>query len=161
MDVQQAVEIVWESFGSSFCFVSVLQLRVSLICLPHAHRQPWPTVHVNKEAAVWLKRHGNNSVLLWDTLTPSFLSRSSAPLRKSMATSSFSSSHWMTNGSNHLKEKKTFERSNLWMQKRILREHQHILLNCFLTFSEQKKFLKSFSRSEFGYACTDRSLGIN
>lgn len=35
-------------------------------------------------------------------LTPSFLSLSRAPLRKSMATSSFSSSHWITKGSNHL-----------------------------------------------------------
>lgn len=35
-------------------------------------------------------------------LTPSFLSRSKAPCRKSRDTSSFSSSHWMTKGSNHL-----------------------------------------------------------
>lgn len=37
-------------------------------------------------------------------LTPSFLSRSSAPCRKSRDTSSFSSNHWMTKGSNHLEE---------------------------------------------------------
>lgn len=35
-------------------------------------------------------------------LTPSFLSRSSAPCRKSRDTSSFSSNHWITKGSNHL-----------------------------------------------------------
>ncbi len=35
-------------------------------------------------------------------LTPSFLSRSRAPCKKSRDTSSFSSNHWMTNGSNHL-----------------------------------------------------------
>lgn len=39
-----------------------------------------------------------------DVLTPSFLSLSRAPFRKSMATSSFSSSHWMTKGSNHLRD---------------------------------------------------------
>lgn len=38
-------------------------------------------------------------------LTPSFLSLSSAPWRNSIETSSFSSSHCMTNGSNHLKIK--------------------------------------------------------
>jgi hypothetical protein len=37
-------------------------------------------------------------------LTPSFLSRSRAPCRKSRDTSSFSSSHWMTKGSNHLEQ---------------------------------------------------------
>jgi len=35
-------------------------------------------------------------------ITPSFLSLSRAPWRKSRDTSSFSSNHWMTNGSNHL-----------------------------------------------------------
>lgn len=38
-------------------------------------------------------------------LTPSFLSRSSAPCRKSRDTSSFSSSHWITKGSNQLEER--------------------------------------------------------
>lgn len=37
-------------------------------------------------------------------LTPSFLSLSSAPCRKSRDTSSFSSSHWITKGSNQLEE---------------------------------------------------------
>lgn len=37
--------------------------------------------------------------------TPSFLSRSSAPCRKSRDTSSFSSSHWITKGSNQLEER--------------------------------------------------------
>lgn len=39
--------------------------------------------------------------------TPSFLSRSSAPCRKSRDTSSFSSSHWITKGSNQLEERAT------------------------------------------------------
>lgn len=37
--------------------------------------------------------------------TPSFLSLSSAPCRKSRDTSSFSSSHWMTKGSNQLEQR--------------------------------------------------------
>lgn len=43
---------------------------------------------------------GSHSVPI--DLTPSFLSRSSAPCRKSRDTSSFSSNHWITKGSNHL-----------------------------------------------------------
>ncbi len=47
-----------------------------------------------------------------EKLTPSFLSLSRAPLRKSIATSSFSSNHWITNGSNHLQREKTTQQSS-------------------------------------------------
>lgn len=43
-------------------------------------------------------------------LTPSFLSLSKAPCRKSLDTSSFSSNHMTTNGSNQLQDK---ERDNM------------------------------------------------
>lgn len=39
-------------------------------------------------------------------VTPSFLSLSRAPCRKSLETSSFSSNHMMTNGSNQLQKEK-------------------------------------------------------
>lgn len=44
--------------------------------------------------------------ILMTVLTPSFLSLSRAPCRKSLDTSSFSSNHMMTNGSNQLQKKK-------------------------------------------------------
>lgn len=43
--------------------------------------------------------------MLLKTVTPSFLSLSRAPCRKSLDTSSFSSNHMMTNGSNQLQSK--------------------------------------------------------
>lgn len=46
--------------------------------------------------------HSNYNMVMLNRRTPSFLSLSRAPCRKSRETSSFSSSHWITKGSNHL-----------------------------------------------------------
>lgn len=67
---------------------------------------------------------------IWN-LTPSFLSLSKAPCKKSRETSSFSSSHWMTNGSNHLQNPNILT---------------HICATCWLLFLQKWWYLRRVFR---------------
>lgn len=88
-----------------FLFSQFLQLSEITLNLFRTLRN-WNETRNNEPHISYLLRGEKRKwILALPELTPSFLSLPSAPWRNSMDTSSFSSSHCMTKGSNHLGKK--------------------------------------------------------
>lgn len=88
-----------------FLFSQFLQLSEITLNLFRTLRNWNETRNNEPHISCLLRGEKRKWILALPELTPSFLSLPSAPWRNSMDTSSFSSSHCMTKGSNHLEKK--------------------------------------------------------
>lgn len=107
-----------------FLFSQFLQLSEITLNLFRTLRNWNETRNNEPHISCLLRGEKRKWILALPELTPSFLSLPSAPWRNSMDTSSFSSSHCMTKGSNHLEKKNkhvTFPGHQLWWTVVLLR----------------------------------------